>query len=264
MIQVSAVTSKYGDTLVLNEISTEFSDKEFTVIAGPNGAGKSTLLYAVMGFLEAVSGEIKIFGRALGAYKRPALAKLISFVPQETVFSFDFTVEELVLMGRYPYMGLMQSWTEEDRQIAADALRMLGLEGFGSRWYSTLSGGEKQRVLIARALAQQTRFMFLDESLSQLDINHQLEIMRLLAKICREKEIGIVLVSHNLNLAANFADKMIFLKAGKVIGSGKPTVMMTGENLFDLYGVLLEIAQNPLTGIPNLVYPGINASEKSS
>ncbi len=263
MIQVSAVTSKYGDTLVLNEISTEFSDKEFTVIAGPNGAGKSTLLYAVMGFLEAVSGEIKIFGRALGAYKRPALAKLISFVPQETVFSFDFTVEELVLMGRYPYMGLMQSWTEEDRQIVADALRMLGLEGFGSRWYSTLSGGEKQRVLIARALAQQTRFMFLDESLSQLDINHQLEIMRLLAKICREKEIGIVLVSHNLNLAANFADKMIFLKAGKVIGSGKPTVMMTGENLFDLYGVRLEIAQNPLTGIPNLVYPGINSSEQS-
>ncbi|HNX36873.1 MAG TPA: ABC transporter ATP-binding protein [Candidatus Cloacimonadota bacterium] len=256
MIRVKELQVHYGSHEVLRGLDVEIHDCDFTVLAGPNGAGKSTLLYTIMGYHPASGGSVHLYDKPIGSYKPGELASLISFVPQESVFSFDFRVEELVLMGRYPFMGIMQAWTEEDREVARQAMGLLRLEGFAQRWYSQLSGGEKQRVLIARALAQETRYIFLDESLSQLDINHQVEIMRLLSKIHSEKQIGILLVSHNLNLAANFADSMIFLKDGRVMGHGSPGQLMTPEALGELYGLELEVVANPLSGVPNLIYPG--------
>lgn len=259
MIQAQSLRCGYGDTMILRGLDISLREDEFAVLAGPNGAGKSTLLYALLGFLRLDAGRIELFGRELRNYKRSELARLIAFVPQESLFQFDHSVFDIVLMGRYPYLGLMQSWTPQDRAAVGKVLQSLGLEAMAERFYSELSGGEKQRVLIARALAQDTKYIFLDESLSQLDINHQIECMELLRGINRKEGKGILLISHNLNLAANYADKLIFLKDGTGLGTGKPAEMMDPLKLEALFGMRLSTVINPSSGIPNLVYPGPDA-----
>lgn len=256
MIEASGLVCGYGETSILKGLELSLREDELAVLAGPNGAGKSTLLYALLGFLRVRAGSVKLFGRDLAGYRRSDLARLIAFVPQESHFQFDHSVADTVLMGRYPYLGLMQSWTAKDREISTRVLDSLGLLELSQRMYSELSGGEKQRVLIARALAQDTRYIFLDESLSQLDINHQIECMELLRRIHLEEGKGILLISHNLNLAANYADKMIFLKDGLVLGAGAPAQLMNPDTLKGLFGMHLQTSHNPYSGVPNLVYPG--------
>lgn len=256
MIEVKNLTCSYGAEPVLKDLDLVVPGSRFTVLVGPNGAGKSTLVYALLGFLKALEGEIRLFGQPLSSYKRPELARLIALVPQETHFQFDFTVREMVLMGRYPYLGLMQSWLPEDRDAVDGVLEQLQLADLAGRFYSRLSGGEKQRVLIARALAQDTRCIFLDETLSQLDINHQVEIMEILGRISSESKKGILLISHNLNLGANFADTMVFLSRGRVLASGPPEEMMRPQLLQKLFGINLQTMLNPASGKPNLLYPG--------
>jgi len=176
-------------------------------------------------------------------------------VPQETRSEFDHTVQETVLMGRYPYLGLLQSYSSEDFEVVDSVLEELKLLELKHRWLSEISGGEKQRVLIARALVQQTPFILLDESLSQLDINYQIEIMKLLKAIHRKENKTVLIVSHNLNLAANYAERLIFLKEGKVLASGTPELLMQKETLKELFAIELDIMQNPHTRRPNIIYP---------
>jgi iron complex transport system ATP-binding protein len=256
MIETTKLCCSYGAGPVLSEVDLQLPDKGFAVLVGPNGAGKSTLLLALLGFLPAERGDIRLFGKVLQDYKRPELARLIAYVPQETFFQFDYPVRDVVLMGRYPYLGIMQSWLPGDYEIVDNILDSLQLGAFSQRFLSQLSGGEKQRVLIARALAQQTPYIFLDETLSQLDINHQIEIMQLLKKISSKNGKGILLISHNLNLGANFADTMIFLNRGRIIGSGAPETMMQPALLQELFGIQLQTLLNPASGKPNLLYPG--------
>ncbi len=259
MIETHALRCGYGARNVLDGVDLRVADGEFAVLAGPNGAGKSTLLYSLLGFLRPASGSVLLWGKDLHSYKRMELARMISFVPQESVFQFDYRVLDVVLMGRFPYLGVMQTWGPEDHRVADEVLIRLGLEDFRQRWFSQLSGGEKQRVLIARALAQDTRFIFLDESLSQLDINHQIEIMRLLRSINTESGKGVLLISHNLNLAANYASRLIFLKDGRLLGSGTSAEMMLPPILSTLFGMPLSTSPHPSSGIPNLIYPGADA-----
>lgn len=259
MISVKELCCGYADTEVLRDLSLELSERDFAVLAGPNGAGKSTLLYAMLGFLKPRRGGIRLFGKALGSYKRAELSRLIAFVPQESVFQFDYSVTDIVLMGRYPYQGLAQSWLPRDREMVRKVLASLDLSPLAQRFFSQLSGGEKQRVLIARALAQDTSFIFLDETLSQLDINHQIEIMAMLRQINTEQGKGVLLISHNLNLAANYAKSLIFMTEGGILGSGDPETMMQKQLLNRLFGVQLEVMTNPSSGKPNILYPGANA-----
>lgn len=256
-IDVVNISCGYNEKPVLKGLSLTLRSDEFAALIGPNGVGKSTLFYAIMGFLVLDQGEIVINGRPLKSFKRNELAKLIAFVPQETVFQFDYSVEDVVLMGRYPWLQLLQSWTQQDRKSVAKILQMLELSDLRERMYSHLSGGEKQRVLIARALAQETSFIFLDETLSQLDINHQIEIIQMLENIHDQTGIGIFLISHNLNLAANYAKRLIYLKDGRVLGSGLPNDMMDTDLLFSLFGIELETFINPKTGQKNILYPGL-------
>lgn len=255
MIELKEIRYSYDQEPVLNGLSVVLSQKDFTVILGPNGAGKSTLLYTIMGFLKPQSGEILLEGKSLSAYKRGELARKMAFVAQESVFSFDYTVQDMILMGRYPYQGLLENLAPRDLEMARKAMASLGLTEYAQRWYSQLSGGEKQRVLLARALAQETDYILLDESLSQLDINHQIEIMSLLSRIQKEQGKGIVLISHNLNLAANFASRMILLKQGVLMGSGNPEEMMQPELLQQVFGLELQTTLNPLSGRMNILYP---------
>lgn len=255
MIETKDLVCGYGGEAVLKGISLAIAEAEFCALLGPNGAGKSTLLYALMGYLKADAGEVRVYGKDISRQKRSLLAQKLAFVPQESVQEFDHTVFETVLMGRYPYLGLMQTYSAEDRNAVTEVLEQLKLEPYAQRWLSELSGGEKQRVYIARALVQNTPYILLDESLSQLDINHQLEIMALLRDIRRSAGKTVLIVSHNLNLAANYADRLIFLKQGELLAHGSPNELMQPEILHQLFGIRLETTVNPHSSRPNIVYP---------
>lgn len=255
MIKLSELVSGYGDTPILKGLSLTIAKGDFCALLGPNGAGKSTLLYTLIGYLKPESGQVLLDGRDIATSKRSWIARQLAFVPQESLHEFDHTVYETILMGRYPYLNLFQSHNAEDYAMADRILARLNLEGLKDRWYSELSGGEKQRVLIARALVQDTPCLILDESLSQLDINHQIEIMALLRDIHRKEGKTILVVSHNLNLAANYAETLIFLKAGQLLAKGKATELMQPATLHELFGLYLETSINPNSKRPNIVYP---------
>jgi iron complex transport system ATP-binding protein len=258
MISLLNVTTGYDKTDVLKGITLNISKQDFAVILGPNGAGKSTLLYSLIGYLPLRNGSITIKGKQLEHWDKKELAKVIALIPQETVMPFDYTVEEMVLMGRYPWLELMQKYSKTDLSIAVEAMQKLDLLLLKDRYYSQLSGGEKQRVLLARALAQQTEVILLDESLSQLDINHQIELMQLLSDINRTEGKCIVLVSHHINLAANVSSHLIFLKAGQLLANGSPEQVLTQARLQELFGIELLIQTNPLSQRPNLIFPSVN------
>jgi iron complex transport system ATP-binding protein len=260
MIKLQDVIAGYDRTDVLKGITLTIGQQDFTAILGPNGAGKSTLLYTMIGYLPIRHGKIIVNDKEMSAWGKKELAKTIALIPQETVLPFDYTVEEMVLMGRYPWLELMQNWSVKDMDIVREVLAKLDLEALKDRYYSQLSGGEKQRVLLARALAQQSEIILLDESLSQLDINHQIEMMQLLSDINRKDGKTIVLISHNLNLAANVASRLVFLRDGKLIANGSPEEVLNRESLKQLFNADLMLQTNPLSKRPNIVFPGINPS----
>lgn len=255
MIDIQNLFCGYRNNEVLRDVSLKIPEKGLSVLLGPNGAGKSTLLFAIMGYLKASSGSIVIKDKDLRDYSRAELAKIIAFIPQEQKSEFDYSVLDTVLMGRYPFMKLMQKYTEEDIQAAEDTLAMLNLSALKDRWLNQLSGGEKQRVYIARALIQETPFIFLDESLSHLDINYQIEIIKLLKDIVLTQNKGVLLISHNLNLSANYADLMILLKEGRLHSFGKPESIMKEDILSDVFSIPLKTMDNPGSGLPNILYP---------
>lgn len=255
MIGIQNLFCGYRDNEVLRDVSLKIPEKGLSVLLGPNGAGKSTLLFAIMGYLKSSSGKIVIKDKDLKDYSRAELAKIIAFIPQEQKSEFDYSVLDTVLMGRYPFMKLMQKYTDEDIQAAEDTLAMLNLSTLKDRWLNQLSGGEKQRVYIARALIQETPFIFLDESLSHLDINYQIEIIKLLKDIVLTQNKGILLISHNLNLSANYADWMILLKEGRLHSFGTPESIMKKEILSDVFSIPLQTMNNPVSGLPNILYP---------
>lgn len=255
MIEAKALTCAYGTQDILKNLDLVLPDHGFTVLLGPNGAGKSTLLYALMAYLKPRAGSVHYNGTDVRKINRPELAKAIAFIPQEIHSEFDYSVLDTVLMGRYPYLTLWQTYSEEDKAAAEKALAQMRLWDLRQRYLSELSGGEKQRVYLARALVQDTRYIFLDESLSQLDINYQIEIMRMLRDISTRQGKAILLISHNLNLAANYADRMIFLKEGRLLYDGSPNEVMKSEHLGEIFGMQLQVAPNPLSGVNNIVYP---------
>jgi iron complex transport system ATP-binding protein len=258
MIRLQDVTSGYDKHDVLKGITLEIRQGDFVAIIGPNGAGKSTLLYTLINYLPIRSGDVFIQEKSLRQWHKKDLAKTIALIPQETVLPFDYTVKEMVLMGRYPWLELMQNWSAQDFDLVQEILVKLNLENLADRYYTQLSGGEKQRVLLARALAQQTEIILLDESLSQLDINHQVEMMQLLCDINQKEGKTIILISHNLNLAANAASRLVFLKEGRLIANGTPEQVMTTPALKELFDIDLTLQNNPISNRPNLIFPGVS------
>ncbi len=256
MISLKKIAAGYLQKDVISDIELKFKPGEFCAILGPNGAGKSTLLKTIPGFLPRTSGEIIINERSLDAWKRKELARIIALIPQEFQLQFDFTVEDLVLMGRFPYTGYSQNYTSLDKEKAMEVMEKLDLIEMKGKMFSQLSGGEKQRVAVARALVQETDVILMDESFSHLDINHQIELMDIVTTINRELGKLIILVSHNVNLAAEYCDRMILIKHGKIIADGSPLEIVTRENLQKLYNMELQIISNPNTGRPCLLYPG--------
>jgi len=207
---------------VLRKVTLKGSAGKLLCILGPNGSGKTTLLRCLLGQLRPASGSILLDGRPLRSYSPRALARLLAYVPQIPSSAFAFTVQELVLMGRFAHTGPMGLASQTDLAVAREAMKMTNTLQFAPRMLSELSGGEAQRVMIARALAQQPQVCLLDEPTSHLDIKNQLTIYEMMTRLGHGWEMAVICVSHEVNLAARFADELVLMRAGEVLAAGSP------------------------------------------
>ena len=252
---INDITVGYQDTKVIENLTLKVGKAEFCAIIGPNGAGKSTLLKSLIGYIPMQNGKIEIDGKNISEWNKKKLAQRISLIPQDFQLQFDHKVRDLILMGRFPYLGYWESYSKKDYEIIEKIIDQLDLQDMAGKKFSQLSGGERQRVAIARALAQEASTILMDEAFSHLDLNHQIEIMQLLSKINKEQKKRIILVSHNLNLACEYCDRVIMLKKGKLIADGNPNEVVTKENIKKLFGADLLIVKHPISGKPNIIYP---------
>jgi iron complex transport system ATP-binding protein len=250
MLTSEHVSYRYraSDRLVVDDVSLSIAPGELTGILGPNGSGKTTLLKMLAGTLTPTAGSIAFDGRPLSAWKRRDLAKRIALVPQETHAPFDFTVLDIVLMGRFPHLGTFALEGPADLSIAEQALASTGTSAFAQRPFATLSGGEKQRVVIAGALAQSPELLLLDEPTASLDLGHQLDVQLLLAALNRDRGVTMILSTHDLNLAAALCRNLILLRGGRVIAQGPTDTVLTPATVRDLYGVEADVQRHPAAG----------------
>lgn len=235
-IKTSELSYGVNGKTIVDDVTFEIKRNEFLGIVGPNGAGKSTLLRLLARIINPTEGRILLDGEDISGYEAKELYKKISFLPQTSYFDFPLSVLEVVLTGRYPYLGIFESESKEDIKRAEDCLSLVDLEGFSRRKVTTLSGGEQQRVSIARVLAQETDFIFLDEPSSHLDIHHKFTLMELLRSLAQEGK-GIVAVLHDLDLASKFCEKILVLENGRVAALGEPSHVLSEKLLSSVFKV---------------------------
>jgi iron complex transport system ATP-binding protein len=247
-IRASDLTAGYGDRTVLHGVSIEVHAGELLAIVGPNGAGKSTLLRVLSGALRPWSGTVELEGRRLDEYDRRAIARRLAMVAQENLVAFRFTVLEIVLMGRAPHLGAFHFETRHDLEIAYAALERFDLIGLARRPIQELSGGERKRVFLARALAQDPHVALLDEPTAFLDLRHVAEIFARLRELRLERGLAVIATLHDLNAAALHADRVLLMKDGAVAGYGTPDEVFTAENLRAVYETEVHIGRNPANG----------------
>ncbi len=238
-IRIEGLAVELGGREVLRGIDAAFEKGRFTAIIGPNGAGKSTLVRAGLGILPALRGRVSIDGRDIGTLRRRQVARLMAFVPQDTHLEFAFPVEEVVAMGRYPYLDPLGREGPSDLRAVRWAMERLELLDLARRPVTALSGGERQRVFIARALATEAGALFLDEPVSNLDIGHRLDILEFLGGLSRSGKT-VVAVLHDLEMALRFCDPILVLERGGVAGGGSPSALLTSGVLERVFRVSIE------------------------
>ncbi len=239
-----------SDTDIVKDISIKVKDKQFVGLIGPNGCGKSTLLKSIYKVIKPKNGKVHLNELDVLKSGPKMVSKLMGVVGQFNEMSFDFSVREMVLMGRTPHKGLMEADTEADFQIVKDALAKVSLSEYEDRSYASLSGGEKQRVILARAIAQQPEFLILDEPTNHLDIKYQLQIL----SVVKRMRVGTLAALHDLELAAHYCDYLYVVKKGKVAACGTPEEILTKRLISDIYEVECEIYKNPVTGGLSIAY----------
>lgn len=245
------VNFTYNRSFALTDISLEVRKGSWTGIIGPNGSGKSTLVKLMAGYLKPVSGKIYLGEEELSGLKRREIARQVAVVTQGLHTDYDFTVEEMVGLGRLPYLGRWQQEGPGDGQAVDWALATVGLEAFRHRPYRDLSGGEAQRVLLAQALAQQPVILLLDEPTTYLDMANQQEMFSLLTKLHREGAT-VVAVLHDVNMASLYCEELMALRGGRIFAQGPPEVVITRENILALYGSTVAVNPHPVTGRPQV------------
>jgi iron complex transport system ATP-binding protein len=251
-ITVTNLNHSFGEDVVLNNVSFQVPKHGFFIIIGPNGSGKTTLMKIICGILKPQNGDVTILNRSIHQYHRKALARSIAFVPQINQSDFPFTVTEIVLMGRSPYLGMLGLEEKNDLEIAHQAIAFTGLKNLAHRKLDQLSGGEQQRVFIARAICQEPDIILLDEPTASLDLAYQVRIMDLMEELKAEKGITVVMVSHDVNLAAMYADHLLLLHNGQVMCQGLPHEVITYKALEAAYGCTLLVDESPLGKSPRV------------
>lgn len=253
LLRFDAVRFDYGRGPVFDRLSLEVARGEMTAVLGPNGSGKTTLLRLAAGWLTPVSGAVSIEGTEVGSIPPAERARRVAVVPQETHPAFDFSVEEIVLLGRAPHLGLLGLDTPGDRAIAREAMERAGVAAFAGRPFRRLSGGERQRVTLARALAQGPEILLLDEPTAFLDLKHRLRVHEMLVELNADKGVTVVLAGHDVNLAARHCGRLVLLGGGRVVADGPPAEVLRPEPLLEVYGVDVEVREDPGTGRPWVV-----------
>ncbi len=262
MIELNNVSLGYDQRAVLNTINMKAVPGEILGLIGPNSSGKSTLIKGITRLISRFSGRIFIDGQDIRSYKREELARLIAVVPQNPVLPQSFTAFEVVLMGRTPHFGLLRFEGRKDMTIAWQAMKATNTELLAGRRVGELSGGEKQRLIIARALTQQPKVILLDEPTAHLDINHQLEIMNLVKSLCLEQSLTVIIALHDLNLAAQYCDRLVMLNGEGTYSEGIPQEVLTTQNIKEVYGTEVYVFPHPINSLPTtlIVAGGQDAS----
>ncbi|HIF38606.1 MAG TPA: ABC transporter ATP-binding protein [Gemmatimonadetes bacterium] len=252
-IQVSNLTVRYHGTRkpVLEGVQMTVHKSSFHTILGPNGSGKSSLLKTIMGLIKPSSGTVLINGLPISSWTRSELAKKVAVVPQSETFAFPLTVRELVATGRYPYLNAFQAETTVDQRAISTALKYCDIEHLLNRPISALSGGELQRVRIARSLAQEPSILILDEPTANLDIRYEMAIFTLL-KALTKREMTVVMITHHLNLASEFSDHILLLRQGQVAADGTPQEVLSESILGSVYQWPIAVEGNPETKAPQV------------
>ena len=256
-ITITNLSHSFGKHNVLRHLSFSVEKGDFFIIIGPNGSGKTTLMKLMAGILKLKKGQIEILGLANLTYTPKALARAVAFVPQRLPVDLPFTVGEAVLLGRAPYQGALGIERERDLEIAKQAMQFTGVDHLSGATLSQLSGGEQQRVFIARAICQEPEIMLLDEPTASLDLAHQVKVMDLMEKLKVEKAITVVMVSHDVNLAAMYSDQVLLLKEGEIVYIWSPSDVLSFRKLEQTYGCKLLVDESPLGGFPRVtLVPG--------
>lgn len=244
LFKLEDISYSYGDKPAIQQLSLGLRPGRFYGLIGPNGCGKSTLLDLLIDNRTPDSGKICFSDQLLTNFPKRELARHIALVPQDFTINFAFTVQEVVLMGRHPYIPRFGQPSGDDLAIVDLALAEIGISDFVDRFVTELSGGEKQRVVVARALAQQTPVLLLDEATSNLDIQYSLEILNVLKRKVEEQQATVIAVMHNLNLAAAYCEEIVLMKGGGVFAAGPTTDILTTENIREVFAVESRVAFN--------------------
>ncbi|HWI65209.1 MAG TPA: heme ABC transporter ATP-binding protein [Symbiobacteriaceae bacterium] len=252
-LSVDRLSVGYGSRPVLQEFSLGVPRGAFLAVVGPNGCGKSTLVKAISRALKPSAGKVALADRDIWALKPRDLARQVAVVAQETGVEFDFTVEEVVAMGRLPHVARFRRETAADERAVQAALTATSTTHLAGRLVTGLSGGERQRVMVARALAQEPQLLILDEPTAHLDIAHQVELLDLTRRLNREQGLTVIAVLHDLNLAAQYADRLLMMKEGRRFAEGAPADVVTEPNVAAVYGSRVKVTVHPEEGSPHVI-----------
>ncbi|MGW2277542.1 ABC transporter ATP-binding protein [Streptomyces sp. NPDC001770] len=243
----------YGSRDIVKDLDIDIPPGGVTMIVGPNACGKSTLLRSLARLLAPSAGTVLLDGKDIRSMPTKAVAGILGILPQTPVAPEGITVADLVGRGRYPRQGWLRSWTAEDDAAVAEALVATDVLELAERPVDELSGGQRQRVWIAMAIAQHTDVLLLDEPTTYLDISHQLDVLDLLTDINRERGVTMVAVLHDLNLACRYADHLVAMKDGRIVAEGRPTEIVTGELVTEVFGMRCSVVPDPASGTPMIV-----------
>lgn len=251
----------HPDESVISDVSLTIRRGDFLGIIGPNGCGKSTLLRLVTRVLAPSRGQITYFGEDIRRMKAKAFARRVAFVPQETPVNFSFSAWEIVLMGRIPHLGRLQFESKKDYAIAEKALKLTDALHLKDKEIDELSAGERQRVMIAKALTQEPTLLFLDEPTSHLDIGHQVMILDLLKKLNKQNNLTVAIVMHDLNLAGEYCNRLVLMNEGRIFREGACEKVLNYENIESVYKTVVVVKTNPISSKPYVILvPGADAN----
>ena len=261
-LQIKQVDFSYLDGLVLHNVSLSIKAGEMVGLLGPNGSGKTTVIKLASGVLKPGQGEITLDGSNLRQLSRKTIARSVAVVPQQFHIPFAFTVGEVVTLGRIPFIRALAGESHLDRQAVATALKLVDISELGERRFDELSGGERQKVILAMALAQQPKLMLLDEPTMHLDIAHQIEILELVRTLNVEQGLTVMAAMHDLNLASLYFDRLILLKEGRVLADGTPAEVLTEDSIREVFSASVMVEPHPVTGVPHIVITPKGSGDK--